>query len=77
MTDANDIRQWPEKIRQRYKNYLKTSFFFKDPNLRDSFQNALQEEGTLLKGPYPELARGFKPGLNARALARECFSSPK
>ncbi len=73
MSDANDIRQWPEKIRQRYENYLKTSFYFKDPSLRKSFQAALKEEGSLLKGPFPEPARGFKQGLNARALAQECF----
>ena len=73
MTEANDIRQWPERIRQRYENYLKTSFYFKDPSLRESFQSALKEEGSLLKGPFPEPARGFKQGLNARALAQECF----
>ena len=73
MTDANDIRQWPERIRQRYENYLKTSFFFNEPTLRDSFQSALREEGSLLKGPYPEPARGFKQGLSARALAQQCF----
>lgn len=73
MTDANDIRQWPENIRQRYENYLKTSFYFKDPSLRKSFQAALNKEGSLLKGPFPESARGFKQGLNARVLAQECF----
>ena len=62
-----------ETIRSRYENYLKTSFFFKDSILRDSFQSALRETGSLLKGPLHELARGFKQGLNARALARECF----
>ena len=73
MPDASNIQCWPEKIRQRYENYLKTSFFFKEPELRASFQAALQEEGSLLKGPYPESARGFKTGLSARVLARECF----
>ena len=73
MPDANDIQHWPELIRQRYEAYLKTSFFFKDPELRTSFQAALQKEGSLLKGPYAEPPRGFKTGLNARALAGECF----
>lgn len=73
MNDANDIQQWPEKIRQRYENYLKTSFFFKDRELRASFQEALKKEGSLLNGPYPEPARGFMTGTYARALARECF----
>lgn len=74
MPDTCDIQQWPEKIRQRYENYLKTSFFFKERELRASFQNALQEEGKLLKGPFPEPARGFLTGLSARALARDCFA---
>ncbi len=73
MPDATDIQRWPEKIRQRYENYLKTSFFFKEPKLRASFQTALQEEGSLLKGPYLEQAREFKTGLTARELTRECF----
>ncbi len=73
MTDASDVRQWPEKIRQRYENYLKTSFFFKEPELRASFEAALKEEGSLLKGPFPEPDRGFETGSTARALARACF----
>lgn len=73
MTKTSDVRELPERIRQRYESYLKTSFFFKDRHLRDSFQTALQEEGSLLKGPLPEPARGFEYGLSARELARECF----
>lgn len=73
MPDPIDIQQWPKRIRQRYENYLKTSFFFKDRELRASFQDALKKEGNLLKGPYPEPARGFMTGAWARALARECF----
>lgn len=74
MPDARDVSSWPEQIRQRYENYLKTSFFFKDPLLRASFQTALQGEGRLLKGPIPEPARDFDPGVNERELARECFA---
>ena len=73
MPNASAVHEWPERIRQRYENYLKTSFFFKEPQLRDSFKAALKKEGSLLKGPYPERARGFQTGLCARALARECF----
>ena len=68
-----EIRDWPERIRQRYENYLKTSFFFKEPLLRASFQEALREEGSLLKGPFPEPHRGFAKGLRAPMLAAECF----
>lgn len=74
MPTAEHIEHWPELIRRRYEAYLKTSFFFRDPELRASFQTALRKEGSLLKGPYPEKARGFKTGLNARTLAHEYFS---
>ena len=74
MPDTDDIQKWPDKVRQRYENYLKTSFFFKDPVLRASFQAALQEERNLLKGPYPEPDRGFETGMNARTLAEKCFT---
>ncbi len=70
---AIDIKDWPEQIRQRYENYLKTSFYFKEPSLRASFEEALREEDSLLKGPYPEPHRGFEKGIQARALATECF----
>ena len=73
MSDIQDMGSWPDKIRQRYESYLKTSFFFRDPDLRASFQTALQEEGSLLKGTYPEPSRSFPTGLDARELARECF----
>lgn len=69
----SNIAQWPERIRDRYENYLKTSFFFKEPALRDSFEAALREEGSLLKGPFPEPNRSFTTGLHARSLAEECF----
>ncbi len=68
-----DIKDWPEWIRQRYENYLKTSFFFRKPHLRKSFQQALAEEGNLLQGPFPEPHHGFAKGIGARALADECF----
>ena len=73
MSDISDVQEWPKEIRQRYENYLKTSFFFKDPALRASFQAALQEEESLLKGGYPEPNRGFETSINARVLAQECF----
>ena len=77
MPDATNIERWTDTIRQRYEHYLKTSFYFKDADLRRSFQSALQEEGSLLKGPFPEPARGFKEGRNAHALAQECFPNTK
>lgn len=73
MSGAADIQDWPDRIRQRYENYLKTSFFFKEPHLRASFQEALREQGSLLQGPFPEPHRRFADGLHAHKLAAECF----
>ena len=73
MNKTIDIEDWPDRIRQRYENYLKTSFFFGQSNLRHSFEKALREEGKLLKGPFPEPHRGFTEGNHARAIAAECF----
>ena len=73
MNAESDMRDWPEKIRQRYEDYLKTSFFFSDTELRDSFQRALQEGDSLLSDVFPEPHSEFKLGMEARALAEECF----
>ncbi len=73
MSGATNIQDWPERIRHRYENYLKTSFFFKEPLLRASFQEALREEGRLLKGPFQEPHRRFADGMHAHNLAAECF----
>ncbi len=73
MPDSINIRRWPEKVRKRYENYLRTSFFFRDKALRASFRAALRNGESLLKGPYGELAQEFKTGIGAGALAQECF----
>ena len=73
MPEANAVGLWTERIRSRYENYLKTSFFFRDRNLADSFESALRKEGSLLKGPYEEPDRGFEHGADAHELARQCF----
>ena len=73
MPEANEVGLWTERIRSRYESYLKTSFFFKDRGLRDSFESALGEGESLLKGPYEEYDRGFEQGTGAYELAREWF----
>ncbi len=73
MPDVNTIQNWVKRISQRYKSYLRTSFFFKRPKLQTSFRKALEEEGNLSKGPFPEPYRNFKLGVTAQTLAQECF----
>ena len=73
MPNQNDIEQWKQIIRSRYENYLKTSFYFKDDNLRESFHRALVEYD-LMKGPFSEVAYDFQQGTSARGLAKDFFS---
>ena len=73
MPEAKHIGRWMDTIRRRYENYLRTSFYFKDPELRASFQSALQGGDELLKGPFPEKASGFREVDGAWALARYYF----
>ena len=73
MIDNIDISEWPEEIRRRYEDYLKTSFFFSDTGLRNSFQEALREEGRLLKVCRPEAHSEFEQGSEARSLAKDRF----
>ena len=72
MPKTDDIGRWVGTIRSRYESYLKTSFYFKDSSLRESFQSALQG-GDLLKGPFAELSYGFQKSITPSDLADECF----
>jgi len=59
-----------QEIEERYRRYLKTTFYFRDPALRTSFEDALRS-GCLSKGPYLEATPIFKRG----STPRELFSS--
>jgi len=56
-----------QKIEERYRRYLKTTFYFKDPVLRASFEEALNS-GRLSNGPFLEATPVFKRSLTARSL---------
>lgn len=57
------------EIEERYRRYLKTTFYFKDRVLRDSFEEALKS-GHLRKGPFLEATPVFKRGQAPRELFR-------
>lgn len=56
-----------QEIKARYQRYLKTTFYFRDPALRTSFEEAL-ESGHLSKGPYLEATPLFKRSQAPRLL---------
>ena len=64
-----------EEVEQRYRRYLKTTFYFKDPDLRASFEKVL-DSGRLRKGPYLEATPVFKRGETPRSLLESLALRP-
>jgi superfamily II DNA/RNA helicase len=56
-----------QEIEARYQRYLKTTFYFRNPILRTSFEEALKS-GHLSKGPYLEATQVFRREQTPRAL---------
>src|SRR6266436_5752709 len=63
------------EIEERYRRYLKTTFYFRDPALRASFEDALGS-GRLAKGPYLEATPIFKRVVAPRDLFSELLGAP-
>lgn len=70
-----DLINLAKQVEERYKRYLETTFYFKDPDLRKSFQEALSS-GHLSKGPYLEATPVFKRGKRTYELFRELLTVP-
>lgn len=66
--------EWSQEIEKGYRRYLKTTFYFKDPKLRQSFDEAL-DSGRLSKGPYLEATPVFKRGQTPRTLFQDLLRS--
>jgi len=49
---------------EEYKRFLRTSFRFLDPHLREQFEAHLQQMDVLVRGPYVTLARDFERGAH-------------
>jgi len=65
-----DLINLAKQVEERYKRYLETTFYFKDPDLRRSFRECLNS-GHLSKGPYLEATPVFKRGEKGEELFRE------
>ncbi len=61
-------------VEERYRRYLKTTFYFKDPQFRRSFEQAL-DSGRLSRGPYLEATPVFKRGTTLRALLQNILQT--
>ncbi len=63
------------EIEERYRRYLQTRFQFRDPRLRNSFEDALRG-GHLSKGPYLEATPVFEKAGDAQSLFSELLGGP-
>ena len=63
------------EIEERYRRYLQTTFYLRDPKLRASFDRALRD-GRLSKGPYLEVTPAFRKGQTPRRLFEELTGGP-
>ena len=68
-----DAQAWKDFIGDSYRNYLRTSFHFRDAGLRRSFETALERENALIKGPIAEPAYNFRRGAMAADVAARFF----
>ena len=62
------------EIEKRYRQYLQTTFFFKDAEFRKSFSDALNT-GHLSKGPYLETTSIFQKGETPNTLFSKLVGS--
>jgi ATP-dependent helicase YprA (DUF1998 family) len=60
---------------ERYRRYLATTFYFRDPQLRQSFDEALRA-GTLAKGPFLEVTPAYARGETPEALFADVIGQP-
>ncbi len=66
--------QMARQIQDRYHGYLKTSFYFRDPELRRSFETEL-ERGRLVNGPFLESTPVYARETTTRDLLREMLTA--
>jgi len=65
-----DFSDMAQNIEEKYRNYLKTTFYFRDPEFRNSFEENLVK-GCLSKGPFLEAIPSFAQGDTPRNLLKK------
>jgi ATP-dependent helicase YprA (DUF1998 family) len=62
----------PQAVRhliEEYRRFLRTTYRFLDPHLRQQFEGHLAQADVVVRGPYVTLARDFQRGSSLRQLA--------
>ena len=65
-----DLVKLASEMEERYRRYLRTTFYLRDPELRESFDRALGK-GSLSKGPYLEVTPAYRRGARPSPLFLE------
>lgn len=65
-----------QRIRDDYTRYLKTIYFFRNPELRRQFWQALTQPGYLVRGPLLEAATPYRRGRSIRQMVEQDILSP-
>ncbi len=66
-----------ESIRTAYVRYLKTLFPLSDADLQREFQQSLEQEGRLIKGPFIEAMPPYATGKTLQQLVDEAVLCPQ
>ncbi|HNY81561.1 MAG TPA: DEAD/DEAH box helicase [Thermotogota bacterium] len=66
----NPIRM-TEDVLEKYRSYLLTTFHLSDPELHGKFQEEIEKENALCKGPYIERLSRYRTGKSIGELVRE------
>ena len=70
-----DLLTLSARVEEKYRGYLRTTFHFKDPELRASF-NAALESAYLKRGPYLEATPVFERAGTPRSLFHSLLGFP-
>jgi len=65
-----DPIQLAHEIKTRFFRYLQSTFYFKDPDFRSAFEQALRA-GSLIQGPYLESTPVYRRGKKSAEVLRE------
>lgn len=56
------IPQIVQNLKNEYRRFIKTSYRFLDPQLREQFDSYIDKADVIVKGPLVTLSRDFRQG---------------
>ncbi|MBI2899240.1 MAG: DEAD/DEAH box helicase [Planctomycetes bacterium] len=72
-----NIAEAERHVIDQYRRFLRTSYRFLDPKLRDQFESRLDQADIVVRGPYVTLSREFEKGVPLEALVAGGKAQPE